>query len=343
VAVRDAAQQAWPPFVLVGGLLLIGLVAHAEGLFARAGSLLERVPGPPTALLAASIGLVAVVTAILNLDTAVVFLTPILVLAARARGLDEAPFLYASVYLANASSLYLPGSNLTNLLVLARDPQGSFAARLLAPAVAATVATAVGVWFLFRPQLRARPRAAPRGTPSPVGWLAPAATAAGAGLTLGLAHPALPVLGVGLAAVGLELGRGRLDWRGVVRAVGPGVLAGLFAASVALGALARVWHGPARLLAGAGPAATAAIGAVGAVGLNNLPATVLLSAQALPHPRALLIGVNLGPNLAVTGSLSAYLWFRAARQVGARPSAWAFSRRGLLLAPLAIAAALASL
>jgi arsenical pump membrane protein len=268
VAVRDAAQQAWPPFVLVGGLLLIGLVAHAEGLFARAGSLLERVPGPPVALLAASIGVVAVVTAILNLDTAVVFLTPILVLAARARGLDEAPFLYASVYLANASSLYLPGSNLTNLLVLARDPQpgGTFAARLVGPAVAATVATAIGVWFLFRRELRARPDRPAGAKPGRVGWLAPVATGA-----------------------------------------------------------------------------AAAIGAVGAIGLNNLPATVLLSAQPLPHPRALLIGVNLGPNLAVTGSLAAYLWFRAAGQVGARPSVVAFTRRGLLLAPLAIAAALASL
>ena len=345
MAVRDAAQQAWPPFVLVAGLLLIGLVAHAEGLFAAAGSLLERVPGPPVALLAASIGVVSVVTAILNLDTAVVFLTPILVLAARARGLDEAPFLYASVYLANASSLYLPGSNLTNLLVLARDPQpgGTFAARLLAPALAATVATATGVCFVFRRELRAKPRAAERAGGARVGWPAPVATVAAAGLTLGLAHPALPVLGVGVAAVGLEVARGRLDVRGVVRAVGPAVLGGLFAASVALGALARVWHGPARLLAGAGTAATAAIGALGAVGLNNLPATVLLSARPLPHPRALLIGVNLGPNLAVTGSLAAYLWFRAAGQVGARPSVVAFTRRGFLLAPLAIAAALASL
>ena len=67
---------------------------------------------------------------------------------------------------------------------------------------------------------------------------------------------------------------------------------------------------------------------------------MLLSAQALPHPRALLIGLNLGPNLAVTGSLSAYLWIRAARQVGAQPSIAAFSRRGLVLAPLAIVAAL---
>jgi arsenical pump membrane protein len=52
------------------------------------------------------------------------------------------------------------------------------------------------------------------------------------------------------------------------------------------------------------------------------------------------IGLNLGPSLVVSGSLSAYLWFRAASQVGARPSIAAFSRRGVLLAPLAIIGAL---
>lgn len=121
MALSDAAQQAWPPFVLVTGLLLIGLVAHADGLFERAGRVLEQLPGPPDVLLAGGIVLVAVVTAVLNLDTAVVFLTPVLIAAARSRGVDEEPFLYASVFLANASSLFLPGSNLTNLLVLARD------------------------------------------------------------------------------------------------------------------------------------------------------------------------------------------------------------------------------
>ena len=40
----------------------------------------------------------------------------------------------------------------------------------------------------------------------------------------------------------------------------------------------------------------------------------------------MLIGLNLGPNVAVSGSLSAYLWFKAARSAGARPSALRFTR-----------------
>ena len=87
---------------------------------------------------------------------------------------------------------------------------------------------------------------------------------------------------------------------------------------------------------------TAAVGALAAVLVNNLPAAVLLSARSLAHPRALLIGLNLGPNLAVSGSLSAYLWFRAARQLDLRPSLRAFTLRGIVLAPVAMACALAA-
>jgi len=341
--VSDAAHQAWPPFVLVTGLLLIGVVAHNDGLFERIGGSLERLPGGSTVLFAASALVVVVVTAVLNLDTAVVFLTPVVVIAARRRGVCEQPFLYAAVFMANASSLYLPGSNLTNLLVLSRDPVpgGTFAARLLAPAVVATITTAVGLWLLFRSKLRGGSRAAAHtGVPRSGRGVGILGAVAAAVLTLGLPDPALPVLGVGLAAVGIEVARGRLQPGAVVRAIGPGVLLGLFVASVALGVLARVWDGPAQLVAGADRWETAAIGALAAIVVNNLPATVLLSAHSLPHPRTLLIGLNIGPNLAVTGSLSAYLWFRAARQVGASPSIKTFSRRGIVLAPVAILAAL---
>jgi Na+/H+ antiporter NhaD/arsenite permease-like protein len=56
------------------------------------------------------------------------------------------------VFMANASSLYLPGSNLTNLLVLDRHPvSGSvFAGRMFAPALAATLVTAAGLVLIFR-------------------------------------------------------------------------------------------------------------------------------------------------------------------------------------------------
>lgn len=340
----DSAGQVWPAFVLVSGLLLVGLTANADRLFLRAGALLERMPGPPAVLLIAGMLLLALVTAILNLDTAVVFLTPILITAARRRRVAVAPFLFSSIFIANASSLYLPGSNLTNLLVLGRHhiSGGTFAAQMIVPALVATLVTGAGLLSLFHQKLRhARPRTRAREASEPGRSLvALGASLIAAGLTLTFSNPALPVLATGLAGVAIQLARGRLTLAEIIHGVGPLVLIALFCLSLGLGVLARSWDGPARLLSGAGRWGTAGLGALGAVALNNLPAAVLLSARGLAHPRALLLGLNLGPNLAVSGSLSSYLWFRAAAGVGERPSLLRFSQLGVLLAPAAIILAL---
>src|SRR5438094_3660131 len=120
-AIRGAAGQAWPPFVLVVGLLLVGAVVEADGVFAALGARIERMPGGSFALMSTLLGLEAVVTAVLNLDTAAVFVTPIAVHAARQRSCDLRPFLYGALFVANGASLLLPGSNLTNLIVLAHQ------------------------------------------------------------------------------------------------------------------------------------------------------------------------------------------------------------------------------
>src|SRR5919197_952832 len=141
-----------PPFVLVAGLLLIGAVAADDGLFEALGARLARTRLGGYRLLLALLALVAVVSALLNLDTSVVFLTPVLVHAARQRRLDERPFLYGAVFMANAASLLLPGSNLTNLLVLRNDPKSgaAFAAHMLPAWIAACATTAAFVALAFR-------------------------------------------------------------------------------------------------------------------------------------------------------------------------------------------------
>ncbi|MBV8257211.1 MAG: arsenic transporter, partial [Actinobacteria bacterium] len=109
-----AFSQAWPAFALVAGLLLVGAAAAREGVFEAAGAFVARAPGGALALLLGLLAFEACVTAVLNLDTAVVFMTPVLLHAARRRGVPETPFLYGAVFMANAASLLLPGSNLTN-------------------------------------------------------------------------------------------------------------------------------------------------------------------------------------------------------------------------------------
>jgi Na+/H+ antiporter NhaD/arsenite permease-like protein len=234
--------------------VLIGAVAAADGLFEALGGRLAHARLGARGLLLALLGLVAAVTAVLNLDTSVVFLTPVLVHAARRRRLDERPFLYGSVFMANAASLLLPGSNLTNLLVLRGDPQSSvaFAARMLPAWIAACAITA------------AFPPAPGSGTDRPS-----CSTRAGCGRRLGLAQSHR----------------------------------------------CSSTTSPQRCCSQPSPA----------------------------HPNALLLWLDIGPNLAFTGSLSAVLWLQAARAVSAHASLRDYSRLGVVLVPATLALTLAAL
>jgi arsenical pump membrane protein len=329
--------------VLVTGLLLVGVVAADDGLFAWLASKLDAIPGGGRRLFFAGLALVAATTAVLNLDTAVVFLTPVMIAAARRRGLNEQPFLYGTIFMVNASSLFLPGSNLTNLIVIGHEhvTGSEFARRMLPAAIGATVATALAVWLLHRRQLGGGGLHATR-APRP-GAVGAIATGAVVVLLLVTTDPALAVLGLGIVAVAILAARGRLDRRDLLEAVNPVVLAAVFCVAVALGTLARAWGGPAELMSDAARVPTAVIGAVAAVLVNNLPAAALLSAEKLHHSRALLIGLNVGPNFAVTGSLSAFLWLQAARNAGAQPSITRYSKLGVVVGTAGIAGALLAL
>jgi arsenical pump membrane protein len=333
---RGAAAQDWPPFVLVAGLLLVGLVADGDRLFAAGGHLLARLSPNGVLLYAGTALLVVAVTTLLNLDTSVTFLTPVLVYAARSRGgREEAPLLYACLLLSNAGSLLLPGSNLTNLIVLGHLHLSgrAFLGHMALPALAAAAVTAVVVGAVHHRSLRTTVAALG------VGLVAIVVVTV---LVLALRAPALPVAGVGVAAVLLRSRRGGTPGTSVREAagvLGVPVLVGLFGLAVALGTLGRSWSGPATLLSHLDAWGTAAVAALTSVLVNNLPAASLLAARQPPHPFALLIGLNVGPNLFVTGSLAWILWLRAAKAAGGRPDVRRASVLGLASVPLAMAAA----
>ena len=341
---KAAASQDWPPFVLVAGLLLIGLVADEDGLFAAAGHVLAKTAKNGMVLFIGATVMVGVVTAVLNLDTSVAFLTPVLVYTARSRGEGEAPLLYGCLLLSNAGSLFPPGSNLTNLIVLGHFhlSGAGFLARMWAPALAALVVTAAVVAVVERRALQAVTEEI--GLPErPVLGLGLGAISAAIVLVVVLRSPALPVAAVGVAAAGIRLAAGRDQPRRVLDVLGAPVLLGLFGIAVALGALGRAWSGPTMALSHLDSWGTAGAAAVSSVLVNNLPAASLLAARAPSHPFALLIGLNLGPNLLATGSLAWVLWLRAARTAGAQPSIAKASRLGALAVPLSMAAALGAL
>ncbi|MEY2460931.1 MAG: arsenical pump rane protein [Acidimicrobiaceae bacterium] len=342
---RDAASQAWPPFTLVAALLAIGAAAHAAGLFDAAGRLLGRLGGSALLLLCAVLAVVATATVVLNLDTAAAFLTPVAVIAARRRGIREDAFLYGTLFMANAASLLLPGSNLTNLLVLGHEHVNGavFASRMFPAWVAAVLVTAGFVIVWRRSDLRVERPIVEAEVPPRLSWAAVALVGAAAVPVVVLDSPSLAVLGVAVVGVVLALAGGHLQGRRLLEAVDPAVLIGLFGVAVALGTLARSWSAPNRLLESSNSGVTVVVAALGAVVVNNLPAAVLFTARPVVHPRALLLGLNLGPNLAVTGSLSAFVWIKAARTVGAEPDWRRVTRLGAMLVPLSLAAAAGAL
>jgi arsenical pump membrane protein len=338
---RAAASQDWSPFILVTGLLLIGIVADDDGLFAAVGHQLGRAAPSGSILYVGAAAMIGLVTAVLNLDTSVAFLTPVFVYTARSRGQGERALLYGCLLLSNAGSLFLPGSNLTNLIVLGHRHLngGAFLARMWAPALAALVVTALVVAVFEHHSFRGSV-VQPKRPERPVLGLGVLAVVLAVVLVVVLSSPALPVAAVGVVAVGIRLAGKKDQIRHVAEVLGVPVLVGLFGVAVALGTLGRAWSGPAALLSHLGTWGTAFFAAGTSVVVNNLPAASLLSARTLQHPFSLLIGLNLGPNLFVTGSLAWLLWLRTARSAGAQPSIADATRIGVVAVPLSMAAAL---
>jgi arsenical pump membrane protein len=338
-----AIQQTWEPFVLVVGLLLIGHVASKDGLFEVAGSKLSHLRGGTVVLFVAMMLLAATVTATLNLDTSVVFLTPVLLQTARHRSADEKAFLYGSIFMANAASLLLLGSNLTNVLVFSRsDVQGAtFARTMLVPwLVSVAITTLVVLVWRWR-ALSSEPNTEPQEVqhftfgPGLVGVVAAVA------LMLAFSRPATPVLGVAIFVAALDIAiRHRFTLTSLVRSANFPMVVGLFVLATAVSVASRFWHIAQHLIGTAGSWQTASVAAVSSNVINNLPAAALLSAKFPQHPYSLLFGLNLGPNLTVVGALSSILWLQVARREGASPSAWTFTKVGVVVTTLTLVACL---
>ena len=330
----QSLSHSWQPFVLITGLLFIGHVAAREGLFESVGQLIARTRGNDVALFTVTMVAVAIVTALLNLDTSVVFMTPVALQAARARDSDEVAFAFGTILMSNAASLLLVGSNLTNMLIFSTHPvRGATFAAQMAPAWGVSVAVTIAfvAWWRRRQLVRRSTSSHER-----VRWhLGPGTWAAVVAVALMLAtsQPALPVFALGaiLESVDLVL-RHRVDVKEILRVASPLVVGPLFVVAVLVGWWGRSWHAIGHLVAHANSLSTAAIAGGLSLVINNLPAASLFAGQPIAHPYALLLGLNLGPNAFVTGAMSTLLWFRIVRADGLSATTGQFVRIGLPVA-----------
>ena len=355
-------------YLFLVGMMLLSEVARKEGLFDwLAAHAVRAARGSATRLFTLVYLVGTVVTVFLSNDACAVVLTPAVFAATKAAGVTQPlPYLFICAFIANAASFVLPISNPDNLVVFAEHmpPLGRWLATFTLPSLLAIVATYVVLRLTQNGALRAEtvatdvetPALGRGGTIAAVGILATGAAligASAAGIELGL-----PTFVAGLATTLVVVAVNRGGLVEVARDVSWSVLplvAGLFVLVEALektgvlGMLAAML----RRAAEADPAATAwAGGALVAFGsnlVNNLPAGLLAGAavQAAHAPEtvagAILIGVDLGPNLSVTGSLATILWLTAIRREGEDVSAWSFLKLGLLVMPPALALALGAL
>ncbi|MEU6182288.1 SLC13 family permease [Streptomyces coeruleorubidus] len=348
---------------VVGFLAAVLVLAHScdvEGLFTTCGAWTARwAAGRPTRLLTAVFALASVITAVLSLDATVVLLTPVVLATAARMGVQARPHLYACAHLSNTASLLLPVSNLTSLLAFTACGLSftRFAALMALPWL-----VAIGAEYLVFRRFFDDELAAPLPSPDPAGppelplfaLITVGCTLAGFVMAsaLGIA-PAWAALAGALVLAVRALLRRRATPLTVVRSGAPAFLAFVLALGVVVravvdqglsDALRRVLPDGSGLLTLLG---VAALAAVLANLVNNLPAVlVLLPLTAETGPGAVLavlLGVNIGPNLTYAGSLATLLWRLIAQQHGHRVGLGEFTRLGLLAVPAALVPAVVAL
>ncbi len=354
---QDAAAVAgrvWPILAFVVAITVVTELAAEAELFRVVAENAARWGRGSGWLLWALVVVIAVLsTVFLSLDTAAVLLTPVVVLLARHAGLPPIPFAITTVWLANAASLLLPVSNLTNLLAqheLGISP-AAFASLMAAPALAAIVLPVGALAIIYRRSLGARYEPE---QPAPV---ADRVLLAASATVLVLLVPALvsgvPVwIPATIAAVALALvfavrrrsvlKFGLLPWQLVLLAGGLFFLvesAHALGLSQVLAQLAGDGEQPLDLLRLAGAAAG------GANLVNNLPAYLAFEAVAESPARiaAVLIGVNVGCLVTPWASLATLLWHSRLRALDVEISWARYAGLGLVVAPLAVAAAVLAL
>ncbi|MFB9904210.1 SLC13 family permease [Allokutzneria oryzae] len=343
-----------PVVGFLAAVLVLGRLCEEEGLFQYAGALVARVSaGQPRRLLLAVFAVAAVITVVLSLDATVVLLTPVVFATAARLGIRSKPHVYACAHLANSASLLLPVSNLTNLLAVAATGISflHFTALMALPSVIAVATEYLVFRRFFSADLSAPPRTGEPAPPVPTPMFALVVL----GLTLaGFAVTSLVGLSPGWAASAgaltlafRALRRRRTTAFAIVRAANVPFLAFVLALAVVVRAV--VDNGLATALGHLMPTGSsllalllaASIAAVVANLINNLPAVLVLlplaAVAGTPVVLAVLIGVNLGPNLTYVGSLATLLWRRIVHQHDIQPDLGEFTRLGLLTVPLSIA------
>ena len=352
-------------YLFLVGMMLLAELARQEGLFdwlaARAAAAAK---GSATRLFALVFAVGTIVTVFLSNDATAVVLTPAVAAVVKTAKADKPlPYLFICAFIANAASFVLPISNPANLVIYGSHmpPLLKWLPQYALPSLLSIVATYAVLRWSQRKELAQEissdidiPALTAAGQMAAIGIGLTAVVllaSSGFGIELGL-----PTFLAGLAAAGLVLWKSENGVGTVLKGISWGVLplvAGLFVLVQSLektgvtDALAHELHDLVQWSATGSAWIAGIVLAVGTNLVNNLPAGLVAGrvveiAQVPEHVRsAVLIGIDLGPNLSVTGSLATILWLTALRREGQDVSAWTFLKLGALVMPPALLLAIA--
>jgi arsenical pump membrane protein len=352
-------------YLFLTGMMLLSELARDFGVFDWMASIAEQhAEGSPVRLFTLIYLVGTLVTIFMSNDATAVVLTPAVLAAVRRSRAEPLPYLFACALVANAASFVLPISNPANLVVFrTRMPHlGHWLASFALPSLLSILATYFVLRWCFRRELhsqlpidRERTHLTGNGRLVLIGIMIVAVTLmAVSAMHIDLGLPTCICALVVIAGIAI---RSRTNPIRIVRHVSWSVLplvAGLFILMEALvsvgalrytaAALAWVEKQPATLAA----LITGLVVGVANNLINNLPLALIagstLNAVQVRSviENAVLIGMDLGPNLSVTGSLATILWLMAMRREGLNVSAGAFLKIGAIAMPVALTFALLS-
>lgn len=362
-AALSYAAEGINVYLFLTGMMLLAEIARHEGVFDWIADIaVRRSKGSASRLFLLIYCTGVAVTALLSNDATAVVLTPAILAAVRRARVQPKAYLLACALVANAASFLLPISNPANLVVYGNHmpPLGTWLRIFLLPAVAAILVTYLCLHFMCRRSLLMEIQA-PQGRVElsgpgrlAFGGLIVAAvvllTASALSIPLGI-----PTCAAAVAALLVVSFNDRGIFRRAVVGVSWSVLplvAGLFVLVEALNSAGLL-----RLIESAfewmllQPRVVAYFAAGGGAALfdnlmNNLPVGLAAGAALRLTPQlshAVLIGVNVGPNLSVTGSLATILWLIALRREGVELTRAQFFKAGLIIMPAALVVSLFAL
>ncbi|MBY0442611.1 MAG: arsenic transporter, partial [Mycobacteriaceae bacterium] len=350
-----------PVVGFLAAVLVLAQLCADEGLFTWCGAWMAHVArGRADRFLVAVFAAASLVTAVFSLDATVVLLTPAVFATATRLAVRARPHVYACTHLSNTGSLLLPVSNLTNLLAFSTCGLSflRFAEVMTAPWLVAIAIEFVMFRRFFAADLAHPAATAPQADKqiSPPWFALTTVTATLAGFVATSAAGIDPAWAAAAGALLLAI-RATLHKRttlaSVVRAADLPFL--IFVLALVVVVRAVIDNGLDTVLGGwlphagglAAMLATAAVAAVAANLVNNLPAVLMLlplsAAGGPPAVLAVLIGVNIGPNLTYAGSLATMLWRRVLHQHNHAPKLGEFTILGVLTAPAALVGAVVAL